>query len=225
MYRGRLGFFLAIAAVAIPVDIATAVVGEWAADPADGERQVLFLLMTVVQLAFTLLVSAAIVTAAAAQTLGRDATFADAYAHALDRFSTLWWASLRVLFHVLLFAITIVGIPWAVQRFVRWLFVEQTVVLEGVNTKDALARSANVVIGQWWQALGLAFVVWLLVVIPNIVGTAAIWGVPVAVGGPIGAIVTAVTTPFLAIGMTLLYFDLKARKEREITADPGIVSA
>jgi len=225
MYRGRFGFFLAIAAVAIPVDIATAAVDEWASDPADGERQTLFLLMTVVQLAFTLLVSAAIVTAAAAQARGGEATFADAYANALDRFSTLWWASFRVLFHVFLFAITIIGIPWAVQRFVRWLFVEQTAVLEGVNTKDALARSADVVIGRWWQTLGLAFVVWLVVFVPNILVTAAVWGVPVAVGGPIGAIVAAVTAPVFAIGMTLLYFDLQAHKAPETTVPQGLAPA
>lgn len=225
MYRGQLALFLAIAAVAIPVDIATAIAGEWAADPADGERQVLYLLMTIVQLAFTLVVSAAIVTVAAAHLQGRQATFADAYANALDRFSTLWWASLRVVLHVLLFAITIVGIPWAIQRFVRWLFVEQTVVLEGMSAKDSLAGSADVVIGQWWQTLGPAFVVWLLVFVPNIVVTAAVWSMPVAVGGPIGAIVATVTTPFLAIGMTLLFFDLKARKERAAITPDGLVLA
>lgn len=214
MYTGHFALFFALSAVTIPVDIATSALAIWALDPTNSEGQVFWVLMTIVQYAFALLASAAIVSAAAKDLGGQPIGFAAAYANALDRFGTLWWSSLRVVFHVLLYAVTIIGIPWAIQRLVRWFFVEQTVVIEGMNAKDSLSGSAAAVLGNWWETFGSMIVLVLLVLIPTGVTTAAFWAAPPLVSVPVGAAVTAVSTPFLAIGFTLLYFDLKARKGR-----------
>lgn len=214
MYRGHFLLFFLISAVTIPVDIAAAAAANWSADPADSKREVLLLLVSVVQYAFTLLATAAIVAAVAGQVRGQTIGVTEAYARALDRFSTLWWASLRAVIHVVLFAVTVIGIPWAIQRLVRWYFIEQAVVVEGMSSKESLSSSATVVKGHWWETFGSVIVLVLLVLIPAGVTTAAFWAAPPLVSVPASATVTAITTPFFAIGLTLLYFELKGRNER-----------
>jgi hypothetical protein len=101
---------------------------------------------------------------------------------------------------------------------VRWIFVPQAVVIEGARGVGALSRSAQVVQGFWWRTFGLILLANLAVAIPGLLllapFTAIADSTDRAVWQMVGsAITTSVTTPFVAIFSTLLYYDLGARAE------------
>ena len=112
-----------------------------------------------------------------------------------------------------LFFITIIGIPWAIQRLVRWLFVQQTIMLENATPEEALSRSASVVIGSWWRTAGIWLLISLLGGIPVVITRLTLVFAPIAVSSTASAIGDALALPFVVIATTMLYFDLKSRKE------------
>jgi hypothetical protein len=100
---------------------------------------------------------------------------------------------------------------------VRWFFVPQAVVIEGARGPQALSRSAQLVQGFWWRTFALVLLANVAVAIPSFLLLApfaeiaestdrAVWAM---VGS---AITTSVTTPFVALYSTLLYYDLLARR-------------
>ena len=100
---------------------------------------------------------------------------------------------------------------------VRWFFVPQAVVLDGARSTRALARSSEVVQGFWWRTFGLVIMVNLAAILPGIVLAAPFTAIASstdrAVWSMIGTICAeAVTTPFVALFSTLLYYDLRARR-------------
>jgi hypothetical protein len=100
---------------------------------------------------------------------------------------------------------------------VRWFFVPQTVVIERARGPAALTRSGEVVQGFWWRTFGLVLLANLAVAIPGLLlitpFTALAESSDRAVWALVGsAVTTSVTTPFVALYATLLYYDLCARK-------------
>jgi hypothetical protein len=103
-----------------------------------------------------------------------------------------------------------------VYLLVRWYFVPQAVVADGLRGAEALARSGEIVQGQWWSTFGR-------LVVLSIVGLL----VGLVVGGILGAIGQAASSPalyvagqvlsqaaatsFSALAGTLLFFDRRAR--------------
>ena len=63
---------------------------------------------------------------------------------------------------VVVLAVTIVGIPFALYFAVRWGFFVETLLLEGVSARDALRRSSELVTGMWWRMCGMLLAVCLL---------------------------------------------------------------
>ena len=105
---------------------------------------------------------------------------------------------------------------------VRWYFVPQAVVIEGARGPAALSRSTEIVRGFWWRTFGLVLLANIAVAIPGFLLLApfsaiasstdeAVW----ALAGTILA--TSVTTPFVALYSTLLYYDLLARRTSPIS--------
>jgi hypothetical protein len=108
---------------------------------------------------------------------------------------------------------------------VRWYFVPQTVVIEGARGAGALSRSAQILRGRWWRTFGLVVLANIAIAIPGlilIVPFAAIAdSTDRAVWQLVGStIATSVTTPFVALFSTLLYYDLRARAESPSGAPP-----
>lgn len=110
------------------------------------------------------------------------------------------------------------GIGWAVLALlsilaiagisylgVRWIFVLQAALLEGLGPTGALSRSSTLVKRNWWRVLGIMLVVFLITA-----AVSAILGIMPVVGGIIGGIIA---TPIGTIGSILLYYDLRVRKE------------
>jgi hypothetical protein len=100
---------------------------------------------------------------------------------------------------------------------VRWYFVPQSVVIEGVRGTQALSRSGMLVTGFWWRTFGLVLLANVLIAIPAFLlltpFTAVAESADRAVWALVGtAVTTSVTTPFVALYSTLLYYDLLARR-------------
>ena len=110
---------------------------------------------------------------------------------------------------------------------VRWYFVPQAVVIEGARGAGALSRSFQLVQGRWWRTFGLVALANLSIVIPGLLllvpFTAIAESTDRAVWELVGSIVaTSITTPFVALYSTLLYYDLVARAESPYAAGgPG----
>ena len=110
-----------------------------------------------------------------------------------------------------------------------WLFVMYSVavpalLLERIGPIQALRRSFRLVRGRWWPTAGALVVGYLLISILGALVTAVIMVVPAVVAedntlaGAVGAVVggtvgSVLTTPYSAAVVTLLYFDLRVRKE------------
>jgi hypothetical protein len=104
-----------------------------------------------------------------------------------------------------------------IYTLVSWYFVVQAVVIDGQRGLTPISRSSALVRGNWWRSagVGLAFVVpsgvaqW--VIIDPIFGAiaSATNSDAVLVAGEIVA--AAVTQPFVAIGATLYYLQLRER--------------
>jgi hypothetical protein len=100
---------------------------------------------------------------------------------------------------------------------VRWYFVPQAVVVDGTRNVGALRRSGELVQGSWWRVLAIGLLAGLAAIVP-----AALVELPFAAAAEsadrdalalLGGIVAeTITTPFVAIVATLLYFDLRERR-------------
>jgi hypothetical protein len=100
---------------------------------------------------------------------------------------------------------------------VRWYFVPQAVVIEGTRGTAALARSSALVDGFWWRTFGLVVLANVAIAIPGFLlltpFTAIAESTDRAVWSLVGsAVTTSITTPFVALYSTLLYYDLLARR-------------
>jgi hypothetical protein len=106
---------------------------------------------------------------------------------------------------------------------VRWTFASQAVLFDRARNMAALERSGSLVSGSWLRVLGVLLVAFLLAGVVT-----AIVGVPFGVAANAadssaitlaGTIIAeSLTSPFVALIMTLLYFDLRARTRETATA-------
>ena len=108
---------------------------------------------------------------------------------------------------------------------VRWYFAPQAVVVDGRRNIGALERSAELVTGSWWRVLGVIVFATIAAGIPgtviqvpfnlwaNSADSSAIWLIGQMVA-------SALTAPFEALILTLLYFDLLARRSLPAMVPP-----
>ena len=94
------------------------------------------------------------------------------------------------------------------------------VVIEGARGPAALTRSSEVVRGFWWRTFGLVILANLAATIPTLVFTAPFTAIAAstdrAVWSMVGTICAeTITTPFVALFATLLWYDLLARRAPE----------
>ena len=110
----------------------------------------------------------------------------------------------------------------AVYLVVRWSLVVAAMMAEDIGPIRGLGRSWNLVSGSWWRTFGILLIVFILQliityglfilfgVIAALFSTGDFQAALVQVGGTLlGAVVSPITT----IAITLLYFDLRVRKE------------
>jgi hypothetical protein len=144
---------------------------------------------------------------------GDTLTSSDALDESQNKLGPLIGATFRASVILFLLYITIIGIPFMLYRLVRWCYLVMVVVIENVSGSRVLARSAELVQGNWWNTLGRLLVVYLVISIPTGILSQALSAAFPGVGGILLSSVTGfVTTPFAIIGVTLMYFDRYTRK-------------
>lgn len=151
----------------------------------------------------------ALIHATAEQYSRQPVGIARAYVFSLSRIGTLLVAAFVALVAITAMFITIIGIPFAVYFSIRWVFIPQTVILEGKRLREAFSRSSTLVKNTWWRVFGIyAAIILIAAGLGDILGTTL--GLVPWIGTSLVMILTA---PIVAVGSTILYYDLVSRKE------------
>jgi hypothetical protein len=125
---------------------------------------------------------------------------------------------------VLLGGIAIVTIPVVVWVLIRWSVAFPALFAEGIGPVKSLGRSWNLVRDNWWRTLGILIIVSIMVSLIQTALAFLFGGVAAVVPGLSGdlraGLITTLTTIVDAlvgaiqpIAITLLYLDLRVRKE------------
>jgi hypothetical protein len=150
--------------------------------------------------------------------LGRPLSLRDAYRAVRRQVPALTGLILLMILSTVLLIVP----PLFAWVFISWSFATQAVVLERQGVTGALARSWSLVSGSWWRVFGAYLLLLLIDVIlglapsvlsPLLAFTGASWAVETIVVQFAGLLVTVLYVPIRLAGMTLLYFDLRVRKE------------
>lgn len=170
-------------------------------------------------LAFTFIAST-VVAAVSLIDARRKATFVSSYRLSLSRFWRLLGAQL--LFNVALIAllITVIGLPIAVWKYIDWQFNQQEILFEDRAIRDAFRGSTRVVRDHWWRTLLIAgFFELISVAVGPVLGFFLIFNnFSLTWVNIISSVVFALLVPYVAIGRTLLYLDLRVRHETATAA-------
>jgi hypothetical protein len=154
------------------------------------------------------IVTPAVVQAVGDIVEGRPPGVRRAFRQGFARIPDLVWTLARGALILLGLTITIIGVPWAVNRSVRWMFGPQAAVLGRIRGKAALDDSTTAVRGRWWQAAANGAVLAFLGAAPGvIVGLTLLILVhfPVDAANSVASLVFALAQPFAIAGLTLLY--------------------
>jgi len=137
----------------------------------------------------------------------------DAIAEALRRANHLIWSTLKVLAICGLFAITIVGIPWAIAHLISWWFTSHAIMIDGKDGNEALRYSHDLVAGRGWPTFGLMFAIGLPIAITDGILRGAVYLISGGfTAGLAGSVLPLLTFPFGTMATLLVYYDLKMRK-------------
>ena len=159
---------------------------------------------------------------------------------ARDRLGSLLWLSF--LFVVFLAPAFLACIVPGVYLYVAWGVATPVLLLEGVRGRGALKRSRALVKGRWWPTLAVLLLVAILTGIVQAVFIGLLTGVVSASDNQVAQAVadavaqtasSALTTPLSAAVVTVLYFDLRVRREgfdlellaHRLGVDPGATVA
>jgi hypothetical protein len=109
---------------------------------------------------------------------------------------------------------TVIGIPFGIYFYIAWQFVQQEILFEDRSIREALRGSHARVRGHWWRTVLVAGFLFLIGVITGpVLGFFLIFAnLSAVLVNLIGSVVYALLIPYIAIGRTLLYFDLGARE-------------
>jgi hypothetical protein len=174
----------------------------------------------------------AVVWLASEAILGRSADVSAALRVGLGRSWSVIWASFLLGLACGLLTITIIGIPFAIFLGVGWSLYDQTVVIERRGGGSALTRSSTLVSGHRWRVLGtvilLSILTSILISIPTALVGAATGMVSIASSatgsGAVSAVIQVINAlasaaaqalfgPIGLITMTVMYYELRVRKE------------
>lgn len=107
----------------------------------------------------------------------------------------------------------------AIYLVVRWVLLQQSVMIEGRRHWAALDDGADAVRGSWWRVLGILIVIALIELGPVSIASAIAMPLPPLASAALTSIVLAFVIPFPVTAQTLLYYDLKARRASDVSAD------
>jgi hypothetical protein len=228
LYGNNLTLFVAMGAIFVPVAVVTAAI-QWALFhltemgslvALDGRGGAVTAFLALVTGGVGAAMASVITTAAVAFSLGeidagRRARPPDGYRAAFERWRTLLGAAATQYVVAILLSITVIGLPFAIGRYVRWSLFAEACGLEGGTARESLRRSAELVARRWWRTFGFSALVIVLAALSGpVLGVAlllltndSLTFINIA-----GALIYTVTVPYAAIALTLYYFDLDARR-------------
>lgn len=145
--------------------------------------------------------------------LGRQAAVGEALRFAFGKIVPLFLAGLAVGI-IIMFGLILLIVP-GIMAACGYAVVSQAIVLEGVGPDMALKRSWQLTSGFKWKVFGLGCVAFLLLFLPAMMFSFMAGTLP---GGDdtasvIGDFVSLIITPLFTCAITLLYYDLRVRKE------------
>lgn len=149
---------------------------------------------------------------------GRRILAGQAYRRVFRRWRSLGRGMATELGMILLLTITVVGIPFAIHRFIRWSLFAQACMLEDLPATESLRLSSELVKGRWWRTLGFTVLVDVLAVLSGPllgVGLLLVSDHSLNFINLAASLVYTFTVPYAAIQLTLYYFDLEARGPAE----------
>ncbi len=169
-------------------------------------------LMMVVSMFWLTVVNAGMTVAASEIYLGREIDIAAALRHTLSRFWPIVAAGfLRILAMFIGFFFLGVGAIWA---WVTFFAATTIVVLEGVSSVDSMRRSAELTSGFRWPVLGTLAVTYIVSTGLVLLATIPAMFIDTEVLPTVlTTIATILVQPMNALVETLLYYDLRIRKE------------
>ena len=167
-------------------------------------------------------IAAAVVAAVAAIDRGQRGGFVEAWQVTLGRFWRLVLARLFVTLVLSAMFITIIGIPFAIWKFVEWQLVQQEIIFEDKSIREAMRGSSRLVRHHWLRTLLIAgFLSVLNAAVGPVLGFFLIFAdFSLVAVDLVSALVYALLIPYVAIARTLLYFDLAARRAEREAASP-----
>ncbi len=190
-----------------------------------------------------ILVMGSLALAGAHTYLGWQISPRSVYQQVFNRFFPYLGSSLLWYLTTVVLAATVIGIPFAIYFGVRWSLYGLPVLFEGTGVRQSLKRSGQLVKGMWWRVFGISLGIFLLFFVIQTILQSNLGFALTLVGvksegdvrdtllriilGPyrsdepfffyvqmfIHFIVSLFTLPLLPICSTLLYFDLRIRKE------------
>ncbi|MBI4340519.1 MAG: zinc ribbon domain-containing protein [Chloroflexi bacterium] len=177
------------------------------------------LVLTLVWLFFSPIAGAAVAYSVARLYVGQRTGAMQSFVGAMNNGTSLLLNNLAymgALFAALLLSALLVGLPILVFVMVAWSCYIQAVVIEGGGPMAALMRSWQLVRGSWWRIFGILLVFSLLAVAVALL--ASLPGLGLALvstrwGDFLATLGQTLATPILYIALTLVYLDLRARKE------------
>jgi hypothetical protein len=155
-------------------------------------------------------VVAAVAWTMAELSAGRRPEARDVLAAVVHRGADLARGLLRAMVIVVALVLSVIGIPFAIRQLIRYQFLPQATVIDGLGGRAALDRSAALVRGRWWHTGAV-------IAVANVViaGTASVVGLlflvvlrpSVLLLTVVVSVASLLTMPLVAIAVTLLYGD------------------
>jgi hypothetical protein len=145
--------------------------------------------------------------------LGRQASVGEAVRFAFSKIVPLFLAGLAVGI-IVMFGLLLLVVPGIIAAC-GYAVVSQAVVLEDVSADVALKRSWQLTKGFRWKVFGLGCVAFLIIFLPAMVFSFLAGTLPGegTTGSVLGDFVSLIITPLFTCAFTLLYYDLRVRKE------------
>ncbi len=170
----------------------------------------------------SVIVTAAVSVILAERDAGNRILAGEAYRRVLGRWRPLTRGMATELGMVVLLTVSVVGIPFAIHRFIRWSLFAEACMLDELPAGGSLRRSSELVRGRWWRTLGFTALVDALAVLSGPllgVGLLLLTDHSLTFINLAASLVYTFTVPYAAIQLTLYYFDLEARAAADTDVD------
>ncbi|HEY7467094.1 MAG TPA: hypothetical protein VIB47_10445, partial [Dehalococcoidia bacterium] len=231
IYRGRLPALLTIALTALPLSLLIGAawdrlgfdIGPLASLNPLGMTGAGRLTIGVVVSSLQLILSGAVVIAASTALMAHLAETSTTRHARWRELATVVLGRYATLLAVAALSVSLVGIPWAMRLLVRWAFIEQAMLIDGRPLRESFRVSSTASTGHSvWVAAALGLLAAATLLGPAVLGIVMIMSlksVPPAYVHLLATTVQATILPYVAIALTLVYFDLQVRREDSLTRD------